>query len=113
MPVGQISVREHGFWTRTLLGQATLNLWPAECQGHRQRQHRTEHTCSRRIEIKIPDSARDNTGHNTDKWHTPSPGIEIKISDPVGNRTTAPGLDGTYSKRVIIMYNSLHSKLYE
>ena len=33
-------------------------LWTAECQGHRQRQHRTEH----------------------------SPRIEIKISDPTANR---------------------------
>ena len=36
-------------------------------------------------------TARDNTGHNTDKEHTPSPMIEIKISDPTGNRTRVPG----------------------
>ena len=30
---------------------------------------------------------RDNTEQNTDKRHTPSSRIEIKISDPAGNRT--------------------------
>ena len=39
-------------------------------------------------------SAGDNTGHNTDKGHTPNPRIEIKIPDPAGNRTRDAGLEG-------------------
>ena len=39
-------------------------------------------------------SAEDNTGENTDKGHTPNPSTEIKIPDPAGNRTRAPGLEG-------------------
>ena len=40
-------------------------------------------------------TAGDNAGQNTDKGHTPSPGIEIKIPEPVGNRTRAvAGLEG-------------------
>ena len=41
-----------------------MNVWSAQCQGHRWRQHRTEH-----------------------KEHPPSPRIEMKISDPAGNQT--------------------------
>ena len=39
-------------------------------------------------EQNVRASARDNTGH------TPSPGIEIKIPYPAGNRTRAAGLEG-------------------
>ena len=39
-------------------------------------------------------SAEDNTGQNRDKGHTPNPRTEIKIPDPVGNRTRAAGLEG-------------------
>ena len=42
----------------------------------------------------VRSNARDNAGHNTDKGHTPSPRIEIIVSDPAGNRTRAPGLEG-------------------
>ena len=38
--------------------------------------------------------AGDSTGENTDKGHTPNPGIGIKIPDPAGNRTRAAGLQG-------------------
>ena len=38
-------------------------------------------------------TARDNTGQNTDKGHTPNPRIGIKILDPAGNRTRAAGLE--------------------
>ena len=40
--------------TRRMQGQASLNLWSSECQGHRRGQHRIEqrHTFSPRIEIK-------------------------------------------------------------
>ena len=37
-------------------------------------------------------TAKDNTGQNTDKGHTPSLRIEIKISDTVGNRIRAAGI---------------------
>ena len=56
-------------------------------------------------------TARDNTGHNAKDILSPS--IEIKISDPVGNRTPAAGLDGTYSIFVIIMYSFLRFTVYE
>ena len=46
-------------------------MWSEECQGHRQIQHRTGH-----------------------KGHTPSPRIEIQISDSAGNRTWTTGLEG-------------------
>ena len=39
-------------------------------------------------------TARGNTGQNTDRGHTPSPRIEIKISDPAGNRTRVARLEG-------------------
>ena len=52
-------------------GRASLNLWSAECQGNRQRQHRTELI-----------------------GHTPSVMIEVKISQPVGNRIRTAGLEG-------------------
>ena len=39
-------------------------------------------------------TARENTGRNTYKGHTASTRIEIKISDPVGNRTWAARLEG-------------------
>ena len=38
-------------------------------------------------------TAKDNTGQNTDKWHTPSHRIEIKFFDPVGNRIRAAELE--------------------
>ena len=48
-----------------------MNVWSAQCQGLRRRQHWIEH----------------------DKGHTPNPRTEIKIPDPAGNRTraAAPG----------------------
>ena len=42
-------------------------------------------------------SARDKTGQNTDKGHTPSPRIEITISDPARNRSRFTGLEGSDS----------------
>ena len=75
MPVGQMPVGgstdwrpEH--WT-DVQGLVSLSMCSAQCQGHRQRQHRTEH-----------------------KGHTPSPMREIKMSDPAGKRTRAPCLGG-------------------
>ena len=46
----------------------------AQCQGHRQRQHRAEH-----------------------KGHTPSPKVQIKISDSAGILTGAVGFEGRES----------------
>ena len=60
--------------TRHAQGLASLNVWSANCQGHRQRQQRTEH-----------------------KEHTPSSRIEIKISEPAENRTRAACLEGRES----------------
>ena len=51
LPVNPMPVR---LWTDTQ-GWTSWNLWSAECRGHCQRQHRTEHTPSPRTEIKIPD----------------------------------------------------------
>ena len=39
-------------------------------------------------------SAEDNTGQSKDKGHTPNPRTEIKIHDPIRNRTQAAGLEG-------------------
>ena len=39
---------------------------------------------------KVRASAEDNT----DKGHTPNPRTEIKILDPIGNRTRTIGLEG-------------------
>ena len=50
-------------------------MWPAQCQGLRRRQHRTEQ----------------------DKGHTPNPRTEIKIPDPAGNRIWAAGFEGRNS----------------
>ena len=38
-------------------------------------------------------TARDNTGQDRDKGHTPSLKIKIKILNPAGNRTRAAGLE--------------------
>ena len=88
-------VREHRLWTRTL----------------------DRHTRADILEIcdqkNVSATARDNTGQNRDKRHILSPRMEIKISDPTGNRNPAAGLEGTYSIRVTIMCNFLHSPLYE
>ena len=51
-------------WTDTE-GRASLNVWSAQCEGHRQRQ-----------------------------GHTPSPRIKMKISDLTGNRTRTTELEG-------------------
>ena len=51
-------------------GLVSLNMQSAKCQGHRRRQHRTEHR------------------------HTPNLRTEIEIPDPAGNRTRAAGLEG-------------------
>ena len=69
MPVGKAADCEPDHYTDTQ-GRTSLNVWSAQCQGHRQRQHKT------------------------DKGHIPSPKIEIKISDPDGNRTRSTGLEG-------------------
>ena len=69
--LGSDAYRESNrLWTRKLdiyQGRASLNVWSAQCQA----------------------SAGNNTGQNTDKGHTPSPRIGIKIPDPAGNRTWA------------------------
>ena len=39
-------------------------------------------------------TAEDNTGLTTDKGHTRSPMIGIKIPDPAGNLSRAAGLEG-------------------
>ena len=57
-------------------------------------------------------TARDNTGLITKEKH-PVPVLKIKISDPTANRIPDAGLGGTYNIRVTIMYNFLHSPLYE
>ena len=59
-------------------------------------------------------TAGDNTGHNIDKGHTPSPKIEIIISDPAGNRTRAAGLEGmdcTDHAKTTDYFTSLSSKI--
>ena len=38
-------------------------------------------------------TSRYITGQNRDKGHTPNPRIEIKISNPAGNRTRTAGLE--------------------
>ena len=76
MPVGQMPVGggatdcgpEHKICTQ---GRVSLNVLSAQCQGHRQRQHRIEH-----------------------EGHTPSTRIGIKIPEPDGNLTQAAGLEG-------------------
>ena len=45
------------------------------------------------VQHNIRATARDNTGQNTNNGHTPSPRIEIKISDPIGNRTRVTELE--------------------
>ena len=58
--------------TRTLedtQGRASLNVWSAQCQGHCRRQH------------------------NTNKEHTLSPMIEVKVSELAWNRTRAAASD--------------------
>ena len=45
------------------------------------------------VQHNVRVTARDNTGQNTDEGHSPSPRIEIKISDPAGNQTLATGLE--------------------
>ena len=73
MPVGQMSVGgaivygpKHKTDTQ---GRASLNVWSAQCQGLRRRQHRTKH-----------------------KGHTHSP-------HPAGNQARAAGLEGTLTLR--------------
>ena len=68
--MGQTLVRgarlyEPEYWIESQ-APASLNFWSAECQGLRQRQHKTEH-----------------------KGHTHSSRIEIKISDPAGKLSQA------------------------
>ena len=61
----------NNLWTRTLDRYTRAGVWSAQCQGLRQRQHRTEH-----------------------KGHTPNSRTEIKIPDPAGNRIRAARLEG-------------------
>ena len=70
MPIGGATVSGPEHKTDTQ-GRASLNVWSAQCQGLRRRQHRTEY-----------------------KGHSPNPMTEIKIPDPAGNRTRAAGLEG-------------------
>ena len=74
MPVGGATVSGPEHKTDTQ-GRASLNVWSAQCQGLRWRQHTTEQ-----------------------KGHTPNPRTEIEIPDPAGNRTRAAGLEGRYIK---------------
>ena len=73
MPVGGATGSGPEHQTDTQL-RDSLNVWTAQCQGLRRRQHRTEHR--QRTEIKIPDPAvnrtraaglegRDSTDHAT------------------------------------------------
>ena len=39
------------------------------------------------VQNNVRVNAEENTGQNTDKGHTPSSRIEIKIPDHAGNRT--------------------------
>ena len=55
-------------------------------------------------------TARDNTGQNTHKGNTPSPRIEIKISDLARNRTRAAGLKGW--KEIKLLFTLSHRSLY-
>ena len=50
-------------------------------------------------------SAGDNTGQNTDKGHTSNPRTEIKIPDPVGNRTRAAAPPTTPRRRSDRFFN--------
>ena len=71
MPVGRETDCGAEHWTNTQ-GRTSLNVWSAQCQGHRQRQHWREH-----------------------KEHTPR--VEIDISHQAENRTLAAGLESTDS----------------
>ena len=73
MPVGGATVFGPEHYTDTQ-GWASLDVWSAQCQGFRRRQHRTEH-----------------------KGHTPNLRTEIKIPDPAGNRTRVAGFGGRES----------------
>ena len=51
--------------------------------------------------------AKDNTGQNTDKGHTPNPRTEIKIPDPAG----LEGRDSTdHATATDTLQHSLHLK---
>ena len=66
MPVGGATVSGPEHYTGTQ-GRASLNVWSAQCQGLRRKQHRIEHR--QRKEIEIPDPAglegRDSNYHAT------------------------------------------------
>ena len=90
MPVGQMSVGgatvsgpEHQTDTQ---GRASLNVWSAQCQGLRRRQHRREH-----------------------KGHTPNPRTEIKIPgiEPGPPGWKAGTLTTTLRRRMSITYLKL------
>ena len=70
LPVGGATDCEHEHQTDTQR-RISLNVWLAQCQGLRQRQHRTEH-----------------------KRHSPIARIEFEIPDLAGNLTRAAGLEG-------------------
>ena len=72
----QMPVREHRLWTRTLEKYTREGL-PEICGQQNSRA-----------------TASYDTGQNTDKGHTLSSRIEIKIPDPAGNRNLAVGLEG-------------------
>ena len=75
MPMGQMPVGEHRLLTKTLDRYTRAGL-PEICS-----------------QQNFMDTARDDKGQNTDKEQSPSPRIEIKITDPAGNQTraAAPG----------------------
>ena len=70
MPVGGAILYGLEHYTDTQ-GRASVNVWPAQCQGSRRRHHRTEH-----------------------EGQKPNSRVGIKFPDPAGNRTWAAGLEG-------------------
>ena len=81
IPVEQRCVGEHGLWTRTLCRYTRVRF--PEIYGQQ----------------NVRTTVRDNTGL-IHKEQTSSPEIEIKIPDPVGNRTRTVGLEaGLYRPR--------------
>ena len=66
-----------------------MNVWSAQCQGLRRRQHRTQHI------------------------HTPNPRIGIKVPGPAGNWTRAAGLEGRDSTDHAMATDELKYKIRE
>ena len=114
MPVGRATVSgpEH---QRDTQGRASLNVWSAQCQGFRRRQHRSEHK-GQKLKFLIPPgiepgrpgwkagilptTATDFLQFSPEtkrliiiSFTFHSPRIQIEISDPSGNRTRDAGLE--------------------